>query len=118
MSLDRIIRALDVAENHCPTETGGGYCAQLAQYDVLALVQENNALRRNNERMAKVMRAQQEQIAELHRKGRDAEAASRNAQTMAAYRHIQTYGDNYDAMREDGPLFRHAWDADGREVTS
>lgn len=90
------MRALDAAENHGPTGEGGGYFAQLAQGDLLALVQENNALRRNNERLTKAN-------ADLRRRLGIAESSARTASTMATAYRIEARGGDYDATKEEAP---------------
>lgn len=69
----------------------------------LDLAHENNALRRNNERLTSVVRKQQERIRELFNAARDAMLANNTAQTMAAHWRLEARGGDYDETKEKTP---------------
>ena len=66
------------------------------------LIHENNALRRNNERLARRLKDAEDMNDTLREQFQAAEASNRNAQTMAAHWRLKAEGGNYDETKEDG----------------
>lgn len=65
------------------------------------LVHENNALRRNNERLTRRLKDAEDMNETLRGQAQAAEANNRNAQAMAAHWRLKAEGGDYDATQED-----------------
>lgn len=68
---------------------------------VLILVHENNALRRNNERLMKRLQDAEDRNDTLRGMVQDSTSAHATAQTMAEHWRLKAQGGNYDATQED-----------------
>lgn len=97
MSLDTIRRVLEWADVDHPNAPEDAREQQAtAMATIAALITENNALRRNNERLVR-------ENAVLLTRASEAESAARTAQTMAQHWRTEAKGGDDDATQEDAP---------------
>lgn len=104
MSVDIIRRIIDWADVDHPNAPRDAREQQVTALATLAaLVAENNALRRNTERLQRRVDGLLKEVADAKLDAGHARSANRTAQTMAQHWRIKAEGGNYDVTKEEGP---------------